>query len=135
MQLDRQQFRQFPHQLLAFQAAPFPAEQAPRRWIGQHDAAVGVEQHGAIGHGGDQRLLLHLRGRELLDVGFVIGLELGGHGVEAGEQFPQFSAHRQVNPGTEVAGGDGAHPPQQFLHRSGDGEGVEHRAQDHQHPD
>ena len=135
VQFDGQQFRQFPHQLLAFQAAPFPAEQTPRCGIGQHDAAVGIQQHGAIGHGGDQRLLLHLGGGELLDVGLVVGLELGGHGVEAGEQFPQFPAHWQVNPGTEVAGGDGAHPPQQLLHRAGDGEGVEHRAQDHQHPD
>lgn len=103
MQLDGQQFRQFPHQLLTLQAAPFPAEQTSRRGIGQHDSAFGVQQHRAVGHGGDQRLLLHLGGRELLDVGLVIGLQLGGHGVEAGQQFPQFPAHGEIDTGSEIA--------------------------------
>ncbi len=135
MQLDRQKIRKLRHQLPVLQVAALPAEQAAGGGIGEHDAAGGIQQHGPIRHGGDQGLLLHLSGCELFDVGFVIGLQLGGHGIESGEQFPQLACHRQIDAGLEVAGGHRAHAAQQLLHRAGDGEGVEHRPEDHQHPD
>ena len=54
MQLDRQEVRQFLHQLLRFQVAALPAEQPAGGGIGQHDPTFLIEKDGAIGHGGDQ---------------------------------------------------------------------------------
>ena len=135
LQLHGQALGQFVDQPVALQVATLPAEQPAGGGVGQHDGSTGIEQHGTIGHGGDQRLLLHLGRGELFDVGGLVHLQLGGHGVEALQQFPQFAAHRQGDPGLEIAAGDLAHAPQQFLHRLGDRERVEYRAQDHQHPD
>ncbi|CAI8164675.1 MAG: Uncharacterised protein [Synechococcus sp. CC9902] len=135
MQLDRQQIRQLFHQLLPLQIAAFPAEQTPSCRIRQHDPSLSVQQDGPIGHGGDQGLLFDLRSGELFDVGFVVGLQLRGHRVETGEQFSEFPADGEVDAGVEIAEGDGADAAQQLLHRPGDGEGVEHRAQNHQNPD
>ena len=135
LQLHRQQIGQQAQQFHALQPASLPAEQAPRCGVDQHHLALRIQQQGAIRHGGNQRLLLHLGGLELLDIGFVIGLELGGHGVETVEKFPQLTPHRQGDASGEIPIGHRAHPPQQLLHRARDREGVEHRPKNHQHPD
>ena len=135
MELHGQPFRQFTLEIIPLQIAPLPTEQAAGGGVGQHDPTLLIQQHSPISHGGDQGLLLHLGGGELLDVGFVVGLQLGGHGVEALQQFPQLPAHGHGQAGFKVAARNGAHPPQQFLHRLSDREGVEHRSKDHQHPD
>ena len=135
LQLDIEPFGQFLHQAGALQIAALPAEEAPGGGIHQHHPSFGIQQQGPIRHGGDQGLLLHLGRGQLLDVGFVVGLQLGGHVVEAVEQFAQFPTHRQGDPGFEIPARDGAHAPQQFLDRLGDGQGVEDGPQDHQDPD
>ena len=80
-------------------------------------------------------MLLHLGSRQLLDVGGFVNLQLGGHGVEAPQQLPQLPSHRQGQAGFEVAAGNRAHALQELFDRPGNGEGVKHRPQDHQHPD
>ena len=135
MEFHSQALRQFILQIIPLQIAPLPTEQAAGRGVGQHDPPFLIQQNGPISHCGNQGLLLHLGGGELFNIGFVVGLQLGGHGVEALQQFPQLPAHGQGQAGFEVAPRNRAHAPQQLLHRLGDGEGVEHRSENHQNPD
>ena len=88
LHLHRQPFRQLGNQVVALEVAALPAEQPTGGGVGQHNCALGIQQHRPIGHLGDQGLLLHLGGGELLDVCCLVVLQLGGHGVEAVEQLP-----------------------------------------------
>ena len=105
-QLHRQPIGKHADHLVAFEIAGFPAEQTAGGGIHQHDAALGIEEHRPIGHGGDQRLLLDLLGPQFLDIGGFIHLQLGGHRVETLQQFAQFTAHWQGDAGVEVTAGD-----------------------------
>ena len=135
MQFHGEELGEFVEKVFPLEVASFPAEETPSCWIGEHDPSIAIEENGAIRHGGDERGLFHLRGLQFLDVGCVVNLQLGSHGVEAIQQFAKFTAHGEADASAEVAIGDRAHAAKQLLHRSGDGEGVEHGPQDHQHPD